>query len=257
MANGQKQDGSIVTAEIADGAVTTPKIANQAVTTGKIADGAVTYAKMQDVSATDRLLGRVSSGSGDVEEVVLDTDTTLAADSDDRVSTQKAVKAYVDAAVSGGGSAPLMPIGAGITAAIGTTYAGFGGAGAGQISPYCSMFPCPSAGNYYISVLIKVYTVSGSPTAFTFKTHGSQTLDKVSSGGSNSTLIAANTTLGSNNKGSAYVAGDIIRIKSSSAYALSLGDIIVSGGSAANIPLGGNVTGSTNIAGFYCTYANK
>jgi hypothetical protein len=32
--------------------------------------GAVTYTKMQDVSATDRLLGRQSSGAGDVEEIV-------------------------------------------------------------------------------------------------------------------------------------------------------------------------------------------
>lgn len=34
-----------------------------------IANDAVTYAKMQNVSATDRLLGRVSTGAGDVEEV--------------------------------------------------------------------------------------------------------------------------------------------------------------------------------------------
>ncbi len=34
-----------------------------------IADDAVTYAKMQNVSATDKLLGRVTAGSGDVEEV--------------------------------------------------------------------------------------------------------------------------------------------------------------------------------------------
>lgn len=34
-----------------------------------IANNAVTYAKMQDVSATDRLLGRQSAGSGDVEEI--------------------------------------------------------------------------------------------------------------------------------------------------------------------------------------------
>lgn len=34
-----------------------------------IANGVVTYAKMQDVSATDRILGRSSSGSGDVEEI--------------------------------------------------------------------------------------------------------------------------------------------------------------------------------------------
>ena len=39
------------------------------VTTAKIANDAVTYAKIQNVSATDRLLGRSSAGSGDVEEV--------------------------------------------------------------------------------------------------------------------------------------------------------------------------------------------
>jgi len=39
------------------------------VTTAKIADDAVTYAKLQNVSATDRLLGRSSSGAGDVQEI--------------------------------------------------------------------------------------------------------------------------------------------------------------------------------------------
>jgi hypothetical protein len=34
-----------------------------------IANNAVTYAKMQDVSATDKLLGRVTAGAGDVEEI--------------------------------------------------------------------------------------------------------------------------------------------------------------------------------------------
>lgn len=61
-----------------------------------IDNDAVTYAKIQDVSATDRLLGRVTAGAGNVEEVVLDPDGTLAANSDDRVATQKAVKTYVD-----------------------------------------------------------------------------------------------------------------------------------------------------------------
>lgn len=37
--------------------------------TAQIDNDSVTYAKMQNVSATDRLLGRISSGSGDVEEV--------------------------------------------------------------------------------------------------------------------------------------------------------------------------------------------
>lgn len=51
-----------------------------------VVDGSITYAKMQDVSATDRLLGRVSAGAGDVEEIVftdaaqaLLDDTTAAA----------------------------------------------------------------------------------------------------------------------------------------------------------------------------------
>lgn len=34
-----------------------------------IDNGAVTYAKIQDVSATDKVLGRASSGAGDVEEI--------------------------------------------------------------------------------------------------------------------------------------------------------------------------------------------
>ena len=99
-----------------------------------IANGAVTYAKMQNVSATDKLLGRATSGAGSVEEIALtaagraliddatasdqrstlglgtaatlasDTDTTLAANSDARLATQKAVKTYIDGIVTGGAS---------------------------------------------------------------------------------------------------------------------------------------------------------
>jgi hypothetical protein len=64
--------------------------------TVNINNDAVTYDKIQNVSATSRLLGRVTAGAGDVEEVVLDTDTALAGNSDSRVPTQKAVKAYAD-----------------------------------------------------------------------------------------------------------------------------------------------------------------
>jgi hypothetical protein len=45
------------------------------VATADIDDDAVTYAKMQNVSATNRLLGRVSSGAGNTEEITIDTDT--------------------------------------------------------------------------------------------------------------------------------------------------------------------------------------
>lgn len=69
-----------------------------------IDNGVVTYAKMQDVSATSRLLGRVTAGSGDVEEVILDSDGTMAANSASRVPTQSAIVTYVDSRITGGSS---------------------------------------------------------------------------------------------------------------------------------------------------------
>ena len=44
-------------------------VENGDITTSKIADDAVTFAKIQNVSATDRLLGRDSSGAGIIEEI--------------------------------------------------------------------------------------------------------------------------------------------------------------------------------------------
>jgi hypothetical protein len=46
--------------------------------TWTIDNDAVTYAKMQNVSATSRLLGRASSGSGNVEEITIGTNLSLA-----------------------------------------------------------------------------------------------------------------------------------------------------------------------------------
>jgi len=92
-------DGSIDTAHIADLQITTAKIAADAITGAKIADDAidsehlanasidavhlassavttsaiaddnVTYSKIQNVSATNRILGRDSSGAGVIEEI--------------------------------------------------------------------------------------------------------------------------------------------------------------------------------------------
>ena len=86
---GQLAANAVGTSEIADAAVTTAKLANNAVTAGKIAvdtitateiaagaigtselgSDAVTYDKIQNVTATDKLLGRVSAGAGNVEEI--------------------------------------------------------------------------------------------------------------------------------------------------------------------------------------------
>jgi hypothetical protein len=62
-------DLNITTGKLADGAVITSKIADLNITTGKIANDAVTYAKIQNVSTNNRILGRITAGAGDVEEL--------------------------------------------------------------------------------------------------------------------------------------------------------------------------------------------
>jgi len=82
-----------------------------------IASGAVSYSKIQNVSTNNRVLGRITAGAGVAEELTaaniatilagtlttaalassaFDTDGTLAANSDTRIASQKAVKTYVD-----------------------------------------------------------------------------------------------------------------------------------------------------------------
>lgn len=51
--------------------------------------------------ASGKVIGRVSAGTGAAEELTLDTDTALTADSDSVIATQKATKAYVDTAFAG------------------------------------------------------------------------------------------------------------------------------------------------------------
>lgn len=63
------EGNSVDTNELIDNAVTEGKLAANAVTTAKIPDDAITYAKIQNVSATDRILGRDSSGAGIIEEI--------------------------------------------------------------------------------------------------------------------------------------------------------------------------------------------
>lgn len=53
------------------GSITTAKLADGAVTTAKIGNDQVTYAKIQNISATQRVLGRNTAGSGDTEEVTI------------------------------------------------------------------------------------------------------------------------------------------------------------------------------------------
>jgi len=62
-------DDAITADHLATGSVTSDAIATDAVGTIEIVDDAVTYAKIQNVTATDKLLGRSSAGSGIIEEI--------------------------------------------------------------------------------------------------------------------------------------------------------------------------------------------
>jgi hypothetical protein len=91
----------------------------QQLTVGMIPDATITYAKIQNVSATDRILGRSTSGAGVIEEITCtsfsrtlldDADasawrTTLAIDTDDTVQFGSVLQGH-SAALSGvaGGS---------------------------------------------------------------------------------------------------------------------------------------------------------
>jgi hypothetical protein len=102
------QDGAITTALLetstdANTGISTIKIQDGAITTAKLPDSTgttdgVTYAKIQYVSATAKLLGRTTAGSGVVEEVDIDTDLSVVSANDDTIPSAKATKAYVDSA---------------------------------------------------------------------------------------------------------------------------------------------------------------
>ncbi|RYG62061.1 MAG: hypothetical protein EON60_01185 [Alphaproteobacteria bacterium] len=63
-------DNAVTTAKINTGAVTANELASNAVTSVKIADSAVSLAKIQNIS-TNRLLGRATTGTGDVEQITV------------------------------------------------------------------------------------------------------------------------------------------------------------------------------------------
>jgi hypothetical protein len=60
---------AITGAKIADDSIDSEHYVDGSIDTAHIADDQVTYAKIQNVSATDRILGRDSSGAGVIEEI--------------------------------------------------------------------------------------------------------------------------------------------------------------------------------------------
>ena len=61
--------GKASTGTVEEVQITSAMITDGTIATGDVADDAITYAKMQNVSATNRILGRDSSGAGNVEEI--------------------------------------------------------------------------------------------------------------------------------------------------------------------------------------------
>ena len=66
---GKLVNDTVTATQIAANAVTASELADNAVDTDAILDDAVTYGKIQNVTATDRVLGRDSSGAGVIEEI--------------------------------------------------------------------------------------------------------------------------------------------------------------------------------------------
>ena len=54
---------------IANNGIATAQLDDSAVTTAKVADNAITYAKLQNTSTDDIIIGRVTAGAGDLEEI--------------------------------------------------------------------------------------------------------------------------------------------------------------------------------------------
>jgi len=81
------------------------KIATQKATKAYV-DAAALSGVSLPIAESD-VTGLVSDLAGKLDDSQLDTDGTLAADSDARIATQKATKTYVDAAVSGVATLPI------------------------------------------------------------------------------------------------------------------------------------------------------
>ncbi len=73
----QIKDGAVVAAKIATDTITSTQIAANAITSSELKDASVIYAKIQDVSAGSVLLGRDTSGAGDVMEIILGTNLSM------------------------------------------------------------------------------------------------------------------------------------------------------------------------------------
>lgn len=74
---------------------TSGKLAVNQITSSNIANNAIGLSDLAQVS-TDRVLGRLSDESGNVEQITVDEDLTSVSANHDELATSKAIKDYVD-----------------------------------------------------------------------------------------------------------------------------------------------------------------
>ena len=115
---------AVTTDKILDGTIVADDIATDAVEEAKIKDANVTYAKIQNVSATDKVLGRVSSGAGVIEEIATTGDgDVVRATSPTLVTPDLGIPSAIDLT-----NATALPLTSGVTGILPEANGGTGSA---------------------------------------------------------------------------------------------------------------------------------
>ena len=78
-------------------------ISDNAITTAKITDSNVTLAKIENITSM-RVLGNTTGSTAGISQVTVLDEDDMNSNSDTSLASQQSIKAYVDSAVSGGGS---------------------------------------------------------------------------------------------------------------------------------------------------------
>ena len=95
---------AVTGAKIADDAINSEHYTDASIDTAHIADEQVTYAKIQNVSATNRILGRDSSGAGIIEEITPANLRTMLNVADGATNTTDTNTTYAISCVDGDNS---------------------------------------------------------------------------------------------------------------------------------------------------------
>ena len=138
--------------------------------TWTVDNDAITYAKMQDVSATDRILGRDSAGSGIIEEITPANLRTMinVADGATAFTTMQAAQASLGTAVFSGSlstSVSGFTSGAYTIAPIDNIIVDDNGGGSGAWDAGNNWWVAPTDGFYFIEFSAGMRYISGSQVA--------------------------------------------------------------------------------------------